>query len=124
MHVLSLVDQQFVAEDSYPGKEIAPFTLRCRDNELVLYCRLVNLDNLQVDVKSDRVTIYGHRGGFHAELGVVDRITGSSFTRTTHLPRPIDPGSAQANYVNGVLYLHLPLTNQVNDSEQQLYPTW
>lgn len=84
------------------------FTLTAQGRHLMLYYRLNEPRELEVEVKPDRVNLSGRERVF--------------FARTVHLPKTVDPSHAEAHYFNGILQLSLPLSYRPSQNSVRLEP--
>lgn len=82
------------------------------DADLLVTCAMsgVELDELDISVMGDTLTIKGERkppeGTQNAACHRRERRTGA-FTRTVQLPNRVDPEHVEANYDNGILKVTL-----------------
>lgn len=76
----------------------------------------IDPDKLQIDVEPGRLTLSGERalaadggasGGFHRRERRFGR-----FSRSTQLPRDLDPSRAEASYADGMLTIRIPKSEE------------
>jgi HSP20 family protein len=99
------------------GYVYPPMNVRETADHFVVACEVpgLEMDDLEVFVAGDQMTVSGNRPGAIPEEGVVlhrhERDAGR-FSRAVTLPGPVESGAAEARLVDGVLTVRIPKTEQ------------
>ncbi|MFO8058849.1 MAG: Hsp20/alpha crystallin family protein [bacterium] len=83
------------------------------DEKLVITSEIPGLDmeNLDISIQGRNLTLSGTRQGIEPgedERVVLNERASGDFSRSVTLPYGVESDKVEANYENGVLYIHLP----------------
>ena len=99
------------------GYVYPPMNVRETDDEFVVECEVpgLEMDDLEVYVAGDQLTVSGQRKGTVPEDGATlhrhERDTGR-FNRAITLPGPVGSAGAQATLADGILTVRMPKTEE------------
>ena len=99
------------------GYVYPPMNVRETDDDFVVECEVpgLEMDDLEVYVAGDLLTVSGQRKGAVPEDGVTlhrhERDTGR-FNRAITLPGPVGSGGTQATLADGILTVRMPKTEE------------